>query len=196
MLRTIYQRQPNLMLGKPSHDPYPEGKGMNSSQMEMAVTRLGAPFCRRRYFVAPNISWGWNLQYEADLIAMSESGYAYEIEIKVSKSDLLRDIEKDKWKIPNYRSNKIKCFYYAVPESLKSVAETWKEMPEGSGIISVDADGYARIVKRAKSRQDHRKLKDWEIMNLYRLSAMRYWDQREANNRLCEELESLRKEKP
>ena len=144
--------------------------------------------------MVPNVSWGWGLRYEADLIAVSGSGWATEIEIKVSKSDLLRDIKKDKWIHPSFRTKKIKCFYYAVPESLKDVALTWTDMPEGSGIIVVRPDGMAAIVRRARTRPDSRKLTDEEIMKLYQLVAMRYWDQRQTNQNLLEDLEELRKE--
>ena len=59
-------------------------------EMEIAVMRwLGI----RQNLVVPNVSWGL-LNYEADVVSLTPSGYATEVEIKVSKADLLADFKK------------------------------------------------------------------------------------------------------
>lgn len=43
----------------------------------------------RRNTVVPNAYWGLGLTWEADLLVISKAGYLTEVEIKVSKADLL-----------------------------------------------------------------------------------------------------------
>ena len=67
--------------------------------------------------IVPNISYSW-LYWEADLISISKAGYMSEFEIKISKSDFLKDFKKRKHisltrppfnhRIPNY-------FWYVAP---------------------------------------------------------------------------------
>ena len=48
----------------------------------------------RQNIIVPNVSWGMyiggKIMHECDLLMLSSSGYATEIDIKVSKSDLLK----------------------------------------------------------------------------------------------------------
>ena len=67
--------------------------------------------------IIPNVSYSW-LFWEADLIGVSKAGYMSEFEIKISKSDFLKDFKKRKHRyypkgpynnrIPNY-------FWYVAP---------------------------------------------------------------------------------
>lgn len=109
-------------------------------------------------------------KWESDLLLISKSDYAYEVEAKISRSDFKNDFKHkvDKHtlmeektsilssnidnlgsKLPNY-------FYYAVPENLIAV----EEVPEYAGLIyvsptvenpDVDNDWYwkARVIKEA-----------------------------------------------
>lgn len=57
---------------------------MNTLEIETAIAmKLDI----RKHIIVPNISWGAGL-HECDLLVINKSGYATEIEIKISKSDL------------------------------------------------------------------------------------------------------------
>ena len=45
---------------------------------------VAAHFDHRANLIVPNVSWGWGLAYEADMVVVRPSGYAMEIEIKQS----------------------------------------------------------------------------------------------------------------
>lgn len=149
---------------------------MTAKQVMTAVTRRGAPLCRRRFAVVPNVSWGWGLDYEADLIAVSPAGRAIEVEIKISRHDLIQDCKKAKWE--KGLDPRIRMFYYAVPEGLVDVAvETVKPF---CGIMSVPEkdSGYyrAKIVRRASVIENARPVSPEELNKLLHLGVMRYWD--------------------
>lgn len=60
----------------------------NTQDMELAVTGL---LNFRVYTIVPNVSWGLGLGHECDLLALDQQRRFTEIEIKISKSDLVRD---------------------------------------------------------------------------------------------------------
>lgn len=108
-------------------------------------------------------------KWESDLLLISKSDYAYEVEAKISRSDFKNDFKHkvDKHtimeersilssKIDNLGSKLPNYFYYAVPENLIAV----EEVPEYAGLIyvsptaenpDIDNDWYWRaiIVKEA-----------------------------------------------
>lgn len=103
-------------------------------------------------------------EWESDKLIITRSGYAYEFEVKISKSDFKADFKKEDkhtilegkkeflpsydkvlgiWKelqADNYRTAKFKkpnYFYYAVPEGLIDV----NDVPEYAGLIYVLPEG-------------------------------------------------------
>ena len=99
-------------------------------------------------------------EWESDKLIITRSGYAYEFEVKISKSDFKADFKKEDkhtilegkkeflpsydkvlgiWKglqADNYRTSRFKkpnYFYYAVPEGLIDV----NDVPEYAGLIYV-----------------------------------------------------------
>jgi hypothetical protein len=129
--------------------------------------------------VVPNVSWGWKLRYEADLIAISSAGCCVEIEIKVNKYDLLNDNKKEKWQ--NGLDKRISRFYYAVPVELKDLA-IGLAAPKGFGVVVVKPGRFpislpvAEIVLSAQKIPKARKPSQDEIVKLLHLGVMRYWD--------------------
>jgi len=151
---------------------------MTSRDVLIALTRQSGPFCRRRYIAVPNVSWGWGLDYEADLIAVSPAGWCTEVEIKVSKADLKADAAKHKWS--RGLGPMISRFYYAVPDSLEEFA--LQNILPNHGLIIVRPDTHstgfprARVVRRADRIAAARKTNPDELNKLMHLGIMRFWD--------------------
>jgi hypothetical protein len=152
---------------------------MTARDIEVAVA---SHFNYRRNLIVPNVSWGLAcLGHEADVLVLSAAGYASEIEIKVSKADLLRDSDKRH----QHESGIVKAFWFAVPSRLGDWALA--HIPESAGLLVVSERWrrggpgavYEAKRKRAPSlRPDSRRFTDAEREQLARLAAMRYWDRR------------------
>ncbi len=101
---------------------------ITTADMEIALMReLGI----RRNLIVPRVSWGMGLRHECDLLILSNSNYATEIEIKVSRQDLKKDAEKPH----GHASDKIARLFFAVPESLLDFAR--ENIPENAGLYIV-----------------------------------------------------------
>jgi hypothetical protein len=146
---------------------------MKCIEVEEAVARM---FDIRRHIIVPNVSWGLFL-HECDLLVVRPSGYAIEVEIKVSKSDL----KKDAGKKHGHRSHKIKELYFAVPRDLYEAAVEYA--PGDAGIICVGLGDttwwpdklFASIERPAVTRKDARPLSEGEMLQLGKLGTMRIW---------------------
>lgn len=151
-----------------------------AKQIANALTQNGSVFSRRRWYVVPNVSWGWGLNYEADLIAVSQNLWADEIEIKVNKYDLLGD--KDKRKFKRLPDRRIKRFWYAVPAELQELALQVVPPTAGVIVISEPRNNYdfprVSVARRAKAAPNAVQVKPDELLKLLHLGVMRYWDLR------------------
>ena len=138
----------------------------------------------RQNMIVPNVHWGMANLHECDLLVLTKSNYATEIEIKISKADLL----KDKDKKHQHKHNHIKYLYFAVPEELKEIA--LESIPERAGLLIAsyawfkdwDSSGFpkdkkqklvVRCVKTATENKNAHKWTDDEKNNLARLGVMR-----------------------
>lgn len=138
---------------------------------------LARHFNIRRYIIVPNVSWGLNL-HECDLLIVTKSGYATEIEIKISLSDLKREAKKKH----DHSNQKIKEFYFAIPEKLLPHINL---IPEHAGIFVIKAVQqvkgsdvwYAYIEKHRPATRNKfcRPLDAKELQQLTRLGCMRIW---------------------
>lgn len=132
----------------------------------------------RQHTIVPNVSWGLGL-HECDVLIVSKSGYATEVEIKVSKSDLKKDAEKRHGHI----NKKIKDLYFAIPEKLLAYQEF---IPEHAGILVVKAHkepGHGFYIEKVRdpiSLKNAVKLTDDERRQLMRLGCMRIWRLKET----------------
>lgn len=143
---------------------------MNAKQVELAVENY---FNARQNLIIPNVSWGF-LPYEADLVVIRKSGYLLEVEIKVSKADLIKDKDKNH----SHNFNKFKQLYFAIPEKLLPHKE---HIPERAGILVCSIHSYenkkyykAKLVRTPKTNEaDPIGLKDQ--YELARLGALRIW---------------------
>ena len=67
---------------------------LTAKQIEISIADY---FCPRRNLVVPNVYWGLNFVYELDILVVTQSNYAYEIEIKTTISDIKADKKKRKF---------------------------------------------------------------------------------------------------
>jgi hypothetical protein len=129
----------------------------------------------RQNVIVNGISWGIDvgtkLMHECDLLSLTKYNYASEIEIKISRADLL----KDKSKKHNHDHSHIKHLWFAVPKKLKEIA--LQEIPERAGLYLLHKWEDGRITvhleKYAIPRKDAVKWSDKERNDLMRLGTMR-----------------------
>lgn len=163
---------------------------ITSADIEHEVARF---FDWRQNLIVPNVSWGLGL-HECDLLICSKSGYCTEVEIKVSRADLIKDKEKSH----GHKSNKIKYLYFAIPEALDK-PEIIEHVPEHAGILVVywwERGGYYKVketrvpVKNAGCRA----LTSDEQYKMADLGAMRIWALKAAVAGQKNTIKELRKE--
>ena len=157
-------------------------------------------FNLRRNIVVPNVSWGL-LEYEADFVSLSKSGYLTEVEIKRSWEDFRKDFKKDH----KHDDPRVAYFYYCVPKSIAYrvmdalyVVEPfeckWRNykitsikdgVPTNAGLITYDNHDQEGnecewigidFIAYAGRRKAARKLTDQEQLKLAHLGCMRLWD--------------------
>lgn len=135
----------------------------------------------RQHYVIRNLSWGIHNLHECDILKLTKSGYATEYEIKISRSDLLRDKDKKH----GHSSPYIKELYFVVPYHLIDFAH--KNIPDRAGLIAVydmprslsnsksfnETNYQLRHLRSAKVNTKAIKWSDKDIFDLLRLSNMR-----------------------
>lgn len=140
---------------------------MKTIDIELAVSRYFNP---RINVMVPNVSWGMKL-HECDVLVLTKSGYAYEVEIKTSLADLKRDMEKNH----HHAHAKIKRLYFAIPEKLLKHQDL---VPEHAGILYVrDSNWEWNTAKKFREAKDTGKYQWTEVekMKLLRLGCLRIW---------------------
>lgn len=155
---------------------------MKAIDIEIAVSKY---LNFRTNLIVPNVHWGMMI-HECDLLVITKAGYAWEIEIKVSRADLINDKKKKH----RHKSDKIKWLYFAIPECLVKDIE---HIPERAGIIVVKEKHYAEYIdgKRIKTpylgcdilrspkTNCNYKFSEEERYAVARLGAMRIWGLKE-----------------
>src|SRR3990167_1440633 len=118
------------------------GWSVTESSIAELLVKIDGPFPYRRYLAVPNVTFGWGLDYKADLIVVSRTGYATEIEIKKTKQDFLADFaNKDKHE--KGMNQRIARFYFAVPEALTEFVLSYEGMKPHYGVIKIIGDERA-----------------------------------------------------
>jgi hypothetical protein len=168
---------------------------LTAQDIEIAVAQHFNP---RLNLIVPNVSWGWGLCHEADLIVLRPSGYCDEVEIKVTASDIKADLKK-----PNnhWESRRIARVWFAVPWTLADSPD----IPARAGVLSVmrgrqapNSDGQwvwqpwqpgdlawvdSVTVKRAarlRDRETRRTVTPEQRLKLAELGSIRIWDLKAA----------------
>lgn len=150
---------------------------MKTIEIEIAVMEY---LNIRQNLIVPNISWGIANLHECDLLSLSQSNYATEVEIKVSKHDLLKDREKKH----GHKHNHIAQLFFAVPKNLKEIA--LQVIPERAGLLIVTKykykthfeeiykwDNKVSFVRQCERNKNAVKWSDKERNDLARLGTMR-----------------------
>ena len=137
-----------------------------AKEIEIAIAEY---FGIRQNLSVPNVSWGIGI-YECDVLVLTKTGYAYEVEIKISRSDLLRDSRKrhQHWDW----QNRIRKFWFAIPEKLVSESTS---IPNRAGVLAVNRFGQVREIRPASINASARKLEPDEQYKLARLGVLRMW---------------------
>jgi hypothetical protein len=147
---------------------------------------LGHYFNPRVNMLIANVSWGFGI-HECDVLVITKSGYLYEVEIKVSGSDLKKDADKPH----KHESKRIKNLYFAIPYYLEPLIEF---VPKRAGVLSFNTKSHwkPKVIREAKSNIEAKKVSDKELLELYRLAALRAWTLKESNERLHSEIQKVR----
>lgn len=137
-----------------------------TAEIEIAVA---LSFGWRSHLIVPRVSWGLSI-HECDLLIVNKSGYAYEVEIKVSRSDLLKDMNKSH----NHRDRQLRLrrLWFAVPEKL---CDCYEYIPDTAGIFVVDRNGHVSEIRPAPIQAQARKLTETEQYKIARLGTLRMW---------------------
>ena len=123
----------------------------------------------RQDVIVPNVSWGAGIDYEIDLLIIKSSLYCHEIEIKVSKADIKKDLTKAKCA---HNANFVKYFSYAVPEHLKDC----EYLPSDCGLIAVKDDGECYTVRPPRRNKRANKITVEKYLKILRLCNFRMWN--------------------
>lgn len=124
--------------------------------------------------IVPNVSWGMYLNkvplHECDLLVLTKSGYLWEIEIKVTRADLLAD----KKKTHGHHNQNIKRLYFALPHYLESCIE---HIPERAGVILVKKTSHGYVCRQVREARNDKgyQLTEKEKLKMAMLGAMRIW---------------------
>ena len=138
---------------------------ISTTEIEIAVAKY---FGFLTKIIVPNVCTVLNA-HECDLLVVYPSGWAIEVEIKRSKSDVKADLKK----YHTHISNKIRALYFALP------VEIYKEcidyIPEKAGILIVKDNGIVECVRKPKVSQFAMKLTEKEMKKNMRLGCLRIW---------------------
>lgn len=138
----------------------------------MAVASYFKP---RSSVIVPNVSWGFGI-HECDILCVTKSGYLYEIEIKISRSDLRADSKKRHGHI----SDKIRNLWFAIPKNLE-YAESF--VPPRAGILIIQKTPSGRLVcheaRKPVTSRSAPKVSAEQAYAVARLGALRVWSLKE-----------------
>lgn len=123
-------------------------KGKDSITSKDIVSALSNLFINHKYVINNAYIFDW----ESDFFSVSESGYVYEVEIKVTRGDFKDDFNKTSKHTllesvdPEINLKRPNKFFYAAPKGLLNTIE----IPKYAGLIEIDSlDAMPVISKNA-----------------------------------------------
>lgn len=152
---------------------------MKTEQIEVAIY---SNLARKDHkIICPNISWGLGLNHECDILIVDKNNFLTEIEIKVSRGDLVADGKK--WH--KHKSDHIKYLYFAIPEKLDR-PNCIEHIPQDAGIYVVteyqNFGGVTfrglKLKRKAKANPKAAAIQPKMMRKLAYLMQFRYWKER------------------
>lgn len=151
---------------------------ISTLEIEMAVARH---FGWRQNIIVPNVSWGLTNMHECDMLVIRcKSHIAIEIEIKITKQDLIKDSTKNH----HHYDERISELYFAIPYYLYD--SCFNLIPDYAGILvcgqpivkgAYESDYFPVHLKRhAKVHKFIHSMTDDEVYQIARLGTMRIWN--------------------
>lgn len=138
---------------------------LTTAEMELVISRYFRP---RVNIVVPNVSWGMNVRYECDLVVLNQTGYAHEVEIKISRNDLINDLKKKH----HHDHHDFRSLWFAVPTHLLKYIEF---IPRRAGILAVTSKRRVHVLAKPEINHAARKYTDADRYKLARLGYLRIW---------------------
>lgn len=136
---------------KPSYKKKKSAKNIASTgnlTSKDIVKALRIRFINHKYIINNAYIFEW----ESDFFSVSESGYVYEVEIKVTRGDFKDDFNKtskhlllSESKDTENNKKRPNKFFYAAPKGLLNTIE----IPEYAGLIEVESNGNLHISREA-----------------------------------------------
>lgn len=146
-------------------------------EIQIALRNSGIWNKRQDIFI-PNLSWGL-LQYEADLVIITKSGYLTEVEIKRSWEDFKADFKKGH----EHNDPRVYNFYYCVPESIVARVAEFLLGKYGSNCPAMlcfeESGSISHYFGVGRAHRGGRKLFIEEQLIAARLGCMRVWNLKE-----------------
>lgn len=142
---------------------------LKTNRLELLVANH---FGTRANIIVPNVSWGL-LNHEADILVLRPSGWAEEVELKVSRADLKRDSQKHGGR-GHRDSDLVHKLWFAVPQALADDPA----IPARAGILSAAYGPWGWHLETVRAPQCNKrahKLTVKEIHQLMRLGMLRIW---------------------
>lgn len=156
-------------------------RGISAVEIEVCLAEF---LDFRKNIIVPRVERGASI-HECDLLMLRPTLYATEFEIKITRSDLAKDLHK----LHTHESDKVKEFYYALPMELVSTALA--TVPKSAGIIGVVRKGDTTLeckeVRPAVHNKNARKWTEAEQYQLARLGCMRWPKLKKENIALLRE---------
>jgi hypothetical protein len=164
------------------------------SENSIAKALVHAQLFHGKLLVVPRTSW---TGHECDLLAIDQPSLRLiDLEIKISRSDLLADPKKDKWWSRGgwlYRENrwaqetqrewppKVWKHYYVMPREIwrKDTATLEARLPKNSGVLLIWRDFgkvQVSVARRSKPNKDAKPIDHVDVLDIARLAGYRMWD--------------------
>lgn len=168
---------------------------MQTTTLDMEIALM--KYCDvRQNIVVPNVSFGIervfcengktvrDTLHECDILKVTKSGFATEFEIKVSRSDFLKDLAKKH----THNSRFIKQLFFAIPFEMLEFAK--QHLPENAGLVFLKNDKI-KIAINAPVRKNCFKWNDKEMFKLARLGTMRIFTLKKLINKIKKDDKNL-----
>lgn len=163
------------------------------SENLIAATLARQIFHRKHLVVVPNCSWPGS---ECDLLVVTPSLRIIDVEIKISRADLLADTKKEKWyhgwdfwtdgrydtakRKPRQWPHRVWKHYYCLPKDIWD-ATLLTKLPPVSGVLlmynhRVSGNFHVSVERMAVPDRTADHISAEDAVDIARLASLRMWD--------------------